>query len=118
MTTRAQWMAEIDKYEARLASWMKEETLWVERETALVAEVAELKVEIDRLKDCAREQEKGIGAKTMRVELLSKPENRFAVVITFPSGMKDGERRAAETAIHTINLVYETGRALSKAVGK
>ena len=118
MTTRAQWMAEIDKYEARLASWMKEETLWVERETALVAEVAELKAGIERLKECAQEQGKGIGAKTMRVEIIPKPENRFAVLVTFPSGMEDGERRAAETAIHTINLVYETGKALAKAVIK
>ena len=41
MTTRAEWMAEIDKYESRLASWVKEEVLWRERETELRALVDE-----------------------------------------------------------------------------
>lgn len=80
---------------------------------ASLARLTELETEIERLKDCAREQEKGIGAKTMRVELLAKPDNRFAVCVTFPSGMEDGERKAAETAIHTISLVYETAKALA-----
>jgi len=45
MTTRAEWMAEIDKYEARLASWAREETIWVERETALNKEIELLRKE-------------------------------------------------------------------------
>ena len=96
MTTRAQWMAEIDKYEARLASWAKEENLWVEREISLVAEVAELKAGIERLKECAQEQGKGIGAKTMRVEIIPKPENRFAVLVFAEMWIRDRYRTVEE----------------------
>ena len=76
--------------------------------------INELNEEITRLKECAREQEKGIGTKAMRVEIIPRGE-RLAVCVTFPSGMEDGEKRAAETAIHTLSLVYEAAKALAEA---
>ena len=75
----------------------------------------EHQAEVANLLDCAQQQEQGIGAKTMRVALLPKPDGKVAVCVTFPSGMEDGERRAAETAVNSLALVYETAKALREA---
>jgi len=81
----------------------------------LRASVAELEAENARLQECAKHQAQGPGgSKTIRVELLPR-DDRWAMCVTFPSSMPDGEKAAFEVISGMLALLLETSKSLAEA---
>jgi hypothetical protein len=74
--------------------------------------ITELRGEVKRLRECAKQQAKGPnGAKTIRVEIIPGEERRFHMVVTFPSSMRAGEVKAANTIASLLGIVFECARS-------